>query len=247
MSRNRTRKDELKYSCFTLLPPKLRTGLATLVAGLAIACARGSEPADFNDPLTGPVSPPLSIPFEKYALTPAGLLRKDSESGTENGLERPLVKTVSGDYLSRDFVFEIDVTIPADHGDIAFVGFGSARSWLEGDNEPTDAFVFRIHNLPGTPYYGIDLALADPDGGRGYRNRYRVFERIGDYTPGKPMRFQISHKAGVVTLAIPALPGASMSFSRDQYDGLFDASAAHLFFGNSSEGTTFTNASVRKP
>jgi hypothetical protein len=216
------------------------------VVCLASACARGTEATDFTDPLTGPVSPALSIPFDKYALTAAGLLRKQSESGTENGLERPLIRTVSGDYLSRDFVFEIDVTIPANHGDIAFVGFGSARNWLEGDNEPTDAFLFRIHNLPSMPFYGIDLTIADPDGGQGYRNRYRVFERVAEYTPGKPMRFQISHKAGVVTLAIPALPGASMSFTRDRYDGLFDASAAYLFFGNSSEGTTFNNASVRR-
>lgn len=226
-------------------PPKLHKLFSVFLAGLTIACA-GVKPVDFTDPLTGPVSPALSIPFDKYALTSAGLLRKYSDSGTENGLERPLVKTVSGDYLSRDFVFEIDVTIPADHGDIAFVGFGSARNWVEGDNEPTDAFVFRIHNLPNMPFYGIDLALADPDGGQGYRNRYRVFERVAEYTPGKPMRFRISHTAGVVTMAIPALPDASLSFSAAQYDGLFDPSTAHLFFGNSSEGTTFNNASVRR-
>ena len=228
-----------------MLPPKLAAGLATLVAGLAITCTRGLQPVDFDDPLTGPVSPALSIPFDKYVLTPAGLLRQHSESGTENGIERPIIKTLSGDYLSRDFVFEIDVTIPADHGDIAFVGFGAARNHLEGDNEPTDAFVFRIHNLPKTSYFAIDLALADPDGGAGFNNRFRMLERLGEYTPGKTMRFQIAHKAGTVTLAIPALPGASRSFPPPRYDGLFEASAAHLFFANSSKGTTFKNASLR--
>lgn len=212
-----------------------------------MACARGPEPVDFNDPLTGPVAPALSIPFDKYGLTPAGLLRQHSESGTENGIERPIVKTVSGGYLSRDFVFEVDVTIPADHGDIAFVGFGAARSDLEGDNEPTEAFQFRIHNLPSMPFYDIDLTIADPDGGSGFRNRYRVFERVAEYTPGKAMRFQIAHQAGTVTMAIPSLPGIAKTFVREQFDGLFDPSTAYLFFANSSEGTTFNNASLRAP
>lgn len=230
-----------------MLPPQLKAVLAIVIAGMAIACTRGPEPVDFTDPLTGPVSPALSIPFDHYRLTPVGLIRQQSESGSENGVERPIIKTLSGDYLSRDFVFEIDVTVPADHGDIVFVGFGSARSLPDGDNEPTDAFVFRIHNLPSMPFYGIDLTLADPDGGNGYRNRYRVFERIGEYTPGKPMRFQIAHKGGTVSMGIPAMPGASKTFTRDQFEGLFDPSTAYLFFANSSEGTTFNNASLRTP
>jgi hypothetical protein len=214
----------------------------------APACANDvAQPIDFVDPLTGPVSPAFTIPFDKYALSANGLLRTDSDSGIENGIERPIIRTASGAYRSRDFVFEVDVTIPADHGDIAFVGFGAAESSALLDNEPTHAFVFRIHNLPRMPFYGIDLAAADPNGGVGYRGAYRKFERLGEYTPGRAMRFQITQQAGKVTLAIPAQPKARVEFDMAQFGDLFDPAAAHLFLGNSSEGTTFTNASLRKP
>jgi hypothetical protein len=211
------------------------------------ACSSEPEPVDFVDPLTGPVSPNLVIPFDKYALTAAGLLRTHSESGTENGIERPVVKTASGGYLSRDFVFEVDVTIPGDHGDIAYVGFGEGRNNPALDNEPSHAFLFRIHNLPRMPLYRIDLAISDPEGGVGYRGAFRHFQQIGEYTPGRPMRFQISHRAGTVTLSVPAVSGAHATFEPAQYRGLFDSTSAFLFLSNSSEGTTFQNASLRAP
>jgi len=185
------------------------------------------------------------IPFEKYDLTAGGLLRTNSESGIENGIERPVIRTVSGEYLSREFVFEVDVTIPADHGDIAYVGFGSGKNNPLLDNEPSNAFLFRIHNLPQMPFYGIDVAVGDPAGGMGYRGAYREFQRIGEYTPGKTMRFQIAHRAGQVTLSVPALPGASRTLDVAKFSGLFDNASAFLFMSNSSEGTTFQNASLR--
>lgn len=224
-------------------------GLALALLTLpAAACANDDvQPIDFTDTLTGPVSPAFTIPFEKYALSANGLLRTHSESGTENGIERPVVRTTSGGYRSRDFVFEVDVTIPKDHGDIAYVGFGSGESNPGLDNEPSHAFVFRIHNLPRMPFYGIDLAAADPQGGVGLRGAYRKFERLGEYTPGRTMRFQITHQAGKVTLAIPAQPKARVEFEASQFADLFDPSTAYLFLSNSSEGTTFTNASLRKP
>jgi hypothetical protein len=219
-----------------------------LVAALLVpACA--SEPAaiDFSDPLTGPVSPALTIPFEKYGLTAAGLQRTHSESGTENGIERPVVRTASGAYMDREFVFEVDVTIPADHGDIAYVGFGSGRANAVLDNEPSHAFLIRIHNLPRLPFYGIDLTVADPQGGSGFRGGYRHFQRIGEYTPGRAMRLQIRHEDGKVTLAVPAVPEARAVFDLARFRDLFTAEDAHLFLANSSEGTTFTNASLRTP
>ena len=223
---------------------KISCAIASLLA--VSACSRGAPPVDFSDPLTGPVSAALSIPFEKYALTAGGLLRTTSESGTENGIERPVVRTISGRYLSRDFVFEVDVTIPADHGDIAFVGFGAGRNNQVQDNEPSHSFLFRIHNLPKMPFYGIDLAIGDPQGGTGYRGAFREFRRIGEYTPGRPMRFRISHQGGNVTLSVPALADAHATFALAKYPGLFDNANAFLFVSNSSQGTTFQNASVRE-
>lgn len=208
-------------------------------------CTRGPAPIDFADPLTGPVSPALAIPFEKYALTATGLLRTHSESGTENGIERPVVRTVSGAYGSRDFVFEVDVTIPSDHGDIAYVGFGSGRNNVVLDNEPSHAYMFRIHNLPKMPFYGIDVAVGDPNGTIGLQNAFRSLSRIGEYTPGQTMRFQISHRAGTVTLAIPSHPNARETFDMAEYRDLFDSDHGFLFLSNSSKGTTFSNASMR--
>jgi len=225
----------------------IKNPCAIVVALLAAACATGPSPVDFVDPLTGPVSPALVIPFEKYALTARGLLRTHAESGTENGIERPVIRTVSGRYLSRDFVFEVDVTIPADHGDIAYVGFGAAHANLTLDNEPSNAFLFRIHNLPRMPFYGIDIAAGDPEGGVGLRGAFRQFSQVATYTPGKAMRFRITHQQGKVTLAVPALPDARITFDLAQFRGLFDTANAHLFISNSSEGTTFNNASLATP
>jgi hypothetical protein len=198
---------------------------------------------DFNDPLTGPVSPALTIPFDKYALSERGLLRTNSESG--NGIERPVVRTVSGQYLSRDFVFEVDVTIPADHGDIAYVGFGSGNRNTVLDNEPSYAFLIRIHNLPRMPFYGIDLTVAHPDGGVGLQGAYREFFRVGEYMPGRPMRFRISHASGTVTLSVPGLPDTQATFDAARHRDLFGRDEAFLFLSNSSQGTTFSNAVLR--
>ncbi len=227
--------------------PLLEILYVIVVALLASACAKGPAPVDFVDPLTGPVSPALTVPFEKYALTAGGLIRTSSESGTENGIERPVIRTVSGDYLSRDFVFEVDVTIPADHGDIAYVGFGAAHRNPSLDNEPSDAFLFRIHNLPGMPFYGIDVAVGDPEGGVGYRGAFRYHERLGNYTPGKAMRFRITHRDGKVMLAVPALPDVHATFDLAQHRDLFDSANAYVFLSNSSKGTTFSNASLGTP
>jgi hypothetical protein len=51
-------------------------------------------------------------------LTPEGLLRSRSNSGRTNGVDRPVVRTLSDRYIDRDFVFEVDVTIPEDVEDL---------------------------------------------------------------------------------------------------------------------------------
>ena len=219
---------------------------AVAVSFFGTSTAAGPAAIDFVDELTGPESPALVIPFDKYALTPAGLLRTSAASGTENGIDRPVVKTLSGRYLSRDFVFEVDVTIPASHGDIAWVGFGAGRPNRVVDNEPTSAFTFRIHNLPDVAFHGIDIAVSVPSGGKEFRGAFRSLDRVAAYTPGRPMRFRIEHRSGVVTMTIPDL-NVSRAFRVAEFADLFDASNAYLFLNNSSEGTAFRNASLRTP
>ncbi|MFM8534781.1 MAG: hypothetical protein ACKOEC_14550 [Acidimicrobiia bacterium] len=48
-------------------------------------------------------------------------------------------------------------------------------------------------------------------------------------------------------LSVPALPGASRTLDVAKFSGLFDNASAFLFMSNSSEGTTFQNASLREP
>jgi len=222
-------------------------GSVLVVSCLVANCSAGAAPIDFEDALTGPVSPALSIPFEKYRMTPAGLLRAQAGSGTENGIDRPVVKTVSGAYLSRDFIFEVDVTIPSDHGDIAYVGFGAALNNGRYENEPANSLLFRIHNLPKVPFFGVDMAVTDQDVAGKNGEHFRTISRVAEYTPGAPMRFRIANRAGDVTMSVPALPGTSVTFTRAQFADLFDDRHAFLFVANSSEGTTFRNASVRRP
>lgn len=218
--------------------------IATVVGA---ACSTGGPQAiDFEDPLTGPVSPAFDIPFHSYSLTAAGLARSASPSGTENGIDRPIIKTASGGYLSRDFVFEVDVTIPADHGDIVFVGFGAAKSDATFNNEPTSAVLFRIHNLPKVDFFGIDIAVADAKAPKPNQGPFREFHRIAAYKSGESMRFRVAHQGGTITLSVPAIPDAQRSVKADSLLDLFGPDA-FLFLANSSQGTTFRNASLRKP
>lgn len=228
-------------------PHILKLVMAVVVVSIfGTTTTAGRAAIDFVDALTGPDSPAFVIPFDKYALTPIGLVRTSAASGTQNGIDRPVVRTASGKYLSRDFLFEVDVTIPASHGDIAYVGFGAGRTSRVVDNEPTSAFVFRIHNLPDMPFHGIDVAVGVPSGGKEFRGAFRSLDRVGAYTPGRPMRFRIEYRGGVVTMTIPDL-NVSRAFTFAQFADLFDSSNAYLFLSNSSEGTAFQNASLRTP
>jgi hypothetical protein len=215
---------------------------------LAIGCSSGPGAVDFKDPLTGPISQTLQIPFDKFALTPEGLLRTDSTSGTTNGVDRPIVKTRSAGYLSRDFRFDVTVTIPPDHADIAYVGFGAARSNSLVDNEPTSAFVLRIHNLPSMPHYDIDAVVSVPNAsGTIFHNHFAYSEKIGEYRRGESMAFRIERIGDRVTMSVVGLADSARTLSLATYPGLFSESEAHLFFTNSAEGTTFSNLSVTRP
>lgn len=230
----------------------MRLGVAVLgiVLAAAIYSARPAPaPAvDFSDTLRGPASPHLSIPFDAYALTPDGLLRTTSSSGRESGIDRPMVRTVSGAYLSRDFVFDVDVTIPADIEDLAFVGFGRGDANPGLSHEPAAAFIFRIHRLPHTDV--VHAAAARPPGPRLDTTTppsevLLRLEAIGKYVPGMTTTFRIERAGNIVTLSMPGTSGAQSEFDLRDYPELFDERSGFLFFGNSAEGTIFSNVSVR--
>ncbi len=233
---------------------RLRFGVTALVlvtlAGIGVYSMRSAPvpPIDFSDTLRGPASPNLSIPFGAYALTPEGLLRADSASGQLSGLDRPMVKTRSGAYLSRDIVFEVDETISPDAEDIAFVGFGLGDPNPGLSNEPGGAFLFRIHSLPNMNV--VHAAAAPTPGGRHSETVAPAdvllrLGAIGRYEPGRRTTFRIERAANIVTLSMPASSGSQFAFELPSYPNLIDGRTGFLFFGNSAEGTIFNNVRVR--
>ncbi|HEX6324153.1 MAG TPA: hypothetical protein VFZ36_10545 [Vicinamibacterales bacterium] len=217
-------------------------------AGVAASCARQAPapPVDFTDSLTGPASPHLAIPFHAYALTPEGLLRSHADPAGNSGHDRPLVRTRSGDYLSRDFIFEIDVMMPPGTEDIAFVGFGLGEPNPAFYMEPAGAFMFRIHGLSDAD--GVDVAAALPPrpqrAGGGSPVHARL-QKIGTYPSGAKTTFRIEHGDNRVTLSMPGQAGAAHTFELSSFPDLFGRGEAYLFFGNSTEGAVFSSVRVR--
>ena len=234
------------------MPMRLAVPILAIVFLSAVAfysAPTSAAPAvDFSDPLRGPASPNLSIPFEAYALTPEGLRRTTSSSTPESLIDRPMVRTRSDRYLSRDFVFDVDVTIPEGMRDIAFIGFGHGEPNPGLDNEPGAAFLFRIHNMPDM--HVVHAAAARPPGGRprptvAPADVLLHIEAIGNYVPDVTTTFRIERAANIVTLSMPGTPGAQSEFDLRDYPKLFDERSSFLFFGNSAEGTVFSNVRVR--
>lgn len=227
------------------LPAAILIALAAI--GLYAMRDRPAPPVDFNDPLTGPASPQLTIPFEWFALTPDGLLRARSVTAREFGNDRHAVKTISGGYLSRDFVFEVDVTIPPSTQDLAYVGFGLGDENPAFNNEPAGAFLFRIHSLPAVNR--VDVAASMPPSTRRQSDVgpavYMRIEEVGRYIAGTKTTFRIEKAGSTVVMSMPGTPGASRSLELSQFPGLFGEDEAYLFFGNSAEGTLFSNVRVR--
>lgn len=221
--------------------------VALAAVGLYAMRNRPAPAVDFADALTGPASPQLTIPFDSFALTPNGLLRARSVTARGFGNDRLFVKTVSGRYLSRDFVFEVDLTIPADTQDLAFVGFGRGDANPSFNSEPGGAFLFRIHNLPGQNK--VDVAASLPPAaarqtGAGPQVHARL-EELGHYIAGTRTTFRIERAGNNVTLSMSGASVTSRTFELSQFPGLFDEDEAYLFFGNSAEGTIFSNVRVR--
>jgi len=214
-----------------------------LAAGTATVYVLRDRPApalDFTDGLTGPSSPHLDIPFEAYALTPEGLLRTDSVSGRGNGSDRPLIRTRSAAYLSRDFVFEADITIPSDVQDISFVGFGSGAT-SPPINEPSGSVFVRIHHVPGND--GVYLAASPSTPSAALQ--YLYYERLGAYPSGRLMTVRFERAGDHVTVSLPDQEGGSLRVRLSAYPSSVREDAAYLFFGSTAEGVIFSNVRVR--
>jgi len=214
--------------------------LAVVVTTATPAMAQGTD-LNFSDPLTGPTSPHLTVDLSKYTYGASGLTRTSSASGNSyNGTDRPLIKTVSGAFLTTDFVFEVDVTAPTSNTDLIYVGFGQGIPNPNYYNEPTESFEFRIHNLGG--YQQIDAAVDVGQVPMGFA----FIQGIGSYQSGLTTTFRIARSGNDVTLSVPSQTGASVTVPLTLVPSL-NSTNAYLFFGNSAVGTTFSNFRVFSP
>ena len=209
-------------------------GGALIVAGLvAFAVLSPSRSLYFFDPLTGPTSPKLSIPLGKYGYTSEGLRRNQSEQG----MDRPVVKTISGAYLQTSrFTAEVNITMADD--DIAFVGVGQATTDPSYYNEPANCFLFRIHSIG---YNRIKIAVAQLGGA----SRYLDDRDLGPYIRGTTETLRIVRDGDYVTLSVPSR-NVSRTYSISQYNAQLGLTAenTHLFFSNTGVGTVFSNFRV---
>ena len=184
----------------------------------------------FSDALTGPTSPRLSIPPGKYDYTSQGLRRSQSESR----FDRPMVRTVSGAYLTiPHFTVEVSVNVMA--GDIAFFGVGQAVNDPNYFDEPSNCFLFRIHNLADAR---VDIAAAQ----LGRESHFLDIRKVAVYVPGTMNRFRIVRDGDYLTLSIPS-QNVSRTYSISQYNpqlGLTNDNT-FLFFGNIDTGTVFSD------
>jgi hypothetical protein len=210
---------------------------AGVVAGIfalgVVAMLARSRAAYFSDPLTGPSSPKLSIPAGKYGYTPQGLRRNQSESG----IDRAVVRTVSGTYLTTlHFTGEVSVNVAA--GDTAFFGVGQATNDPNFIGEPSNCFLFRILNLADTQ---IDIAAAQA----GRETHFLDIRKVAAYIPGTTNRFRIERDGDYVTLSIPS-HNVRQTYSISQYNAQLGLTPdnTYLFFGNTGAGTVFSNFSI---
>lgn len=226
---------------FRFLRPRWKKSAAVILLGaglhLGAGPARADDPLNFTDPLVGPTSPYLTIP-EKFGYTSDGLTRIQSDSGTGNGTDRPVVRTISGEFLGRNFVYEIEVLSTPGGEDIAYVGFGQGVSNPFFFNEPTNSVLFRIHkNLAGSR---IDAAIDSGFSGWPFSS---LQENVGTFAPGGTV-FRISRLDDVLTMEVVGQSVTTYSVANDLGALDLDATNAHLFFANTSEGTTFRDMVV---
>lgn len=214
--------------------------LGIVVAGsVAVYTLRPADAAavDFTDGLTGPTSEYFDIPFDKYTLTPEGLLRVHSASGRSNGTDRPMVRTRSDQYLARDFVFEVDITIPKDSVDLVFVGLGDGET-APPYNEPSGSFGFRIHHLPDN--HEVRLSASGAAG-----TTHVVQETIGMFPEDGTLTVRLERFGDLLIASLPRQDGSERTVRISAHPSVLTRGHGFLYLSNTAEGTLFSNVRVR--
>lgn len=213
---------------------KAVVGLLGLVM-VAVSARPFAQALFFVDGLTGPASPELSVPSDKYSYTPAGLQRVVNIGGET---DRPMVSTLSSAYLAAThFTAELTVDLPGK--DLMYLGFGQGAPDAAYYNEPGNAFLLRIHNWDG--YWGVQASARGANG-----NTFLDNHEIGNYSGGA-QTFRIARNCDDVTLSIVGTnPVQSWTYKVSQFSGTMGLTNTntHLFFGNTFTGSVLSNFSV---
>lgn len=217
-------------------------GIVVLGAAAVYSLQPDAAPAvDFADGLTGPASEFFDIPFDRYTLTPEGLLRHYSESGRSNGNDRPVVRTRSDQYLARDFVFEVDITFAAGGEDIAFVGLGDA-TLTAPFNEPGGAFGFRIHYLPTNREVRLAaMTLPQP----GMPVTYPIELPLGIVPESRAITLRLERSGDQVIGSLPRQEGSEGTIRISDHRQVLRSGRGFLYLANTAEGTVFSKIKVR--
>ena len=230
--------------------------LAGLVLGVLAAFSHNTEAqtpsTNFSDSLTGPDSPHIDISLsnngiQSYDYTSEGLQRIFQDClvywpwGPCWKPDRPINKTVSS-----DFVAEIDMSeVGQVNWDIAFFGYGHGNP-VDVNAEP-GGFIFRIHAGPGDAQQ-IDVTFYNGAGLIEFTRLQEAASLNGGVATWDPAGETFRIERSGDDLIMSMVGGNSRTFSISAIEALsgviFDATNSHLFFGNSSEGTIFSNFSV---
>ncbi len=213
------------------------------ITAIAAVPALASDDKNFTDQLKGPSSPHLGSINGDYGYTTAGLARISSDAGYVgfSSNDRPMVKTLSGEFLNTDFVAELTVTrTVSDVGsnqDLIYFGFGEGSSNPSYHNEPTNGIYFRIHAASGN--HEVHAAYHSGTSTPSWNSSNII--TIGQFAP-TGTTFRIEKSGDNVTLSI--VGGGSKTYSVTALGGVLNGSNAHIFFGNSALGTVFSDLSV---
>ena len=169
-------------------------------------------------------------------------------------MDRAYISTISGDYLSTNFVFEITLNSPFDASSYMFVGLGSGLGNSSYANEPQDSLFLRIHSPDlvggdGDNRGRVDVATLTSTGPPVFTLVAQDFGRLG--TNAGTHRIRLTKVADALTFALDK--DYSGTFVSDMNYTVNNISTtapflnnanSHLFFGGARTSSSWDDLSI---